>query len=47
MRADHRPDDLGADLLYLGNALTQHFRQLESIWDTYQVYAGEGTEHDA
>lgn len=29
------------------DALTEHFRQLESIWDTYQVYAGEGTEHDA
>ena len=29
------------------DALTEHFRQLESIWDTYQVYAGEGAEHDA
>lgn len=32
--------------LHRRDALTQHFRQLESIWDTYQVYL-EGEQADA
>ena len=27
-------------------ALTDHFRKLETIWDTYQVYLEEGKSND-
>lgn len=28
-------------------ALREHFRQLEELWNTYQVYLGEEQQHDA
>ncbi len=28
-------------------ALREHFRQLEELWNTYQVYLGEERQHDA
>lgn len=27
------------------DALREHFGKLEAIWDTYEVYAGEGRSH--
>ena len=31
--------------LHRKEALTEHFRKLETIWDTYEVYLGEEARH--